>query len=174
MKELLLMRHAKAVASSPDFGDLGRPLNARGRRAAAAVARDLRRRGASPDLILCSPSRRTRETLDEILGVYEPAPPARLEPELYLAEAGRLIDRFRQIEADSGCALLIGHNEGLAEAAISLATVGEPTDLAAMRAKFPTGAVAWLRFPVDDWTQLGRTRGELVAFIRPRDVGTLA
>jgi phosphohistidine phosphatase len=171
MKELLLMRHAKAVPGSTDEGDQGRPLNGRGRRAAAAVARELCRRGARPELILCSPARRTRETLDQLLAVYEPPPPVRLEPALYLADAARLIERFRRLDGDVGCVLLIGHNEGLAVAAISLATVGEPEALESMRAKFPTGAVAWLRFAIDDWMQVGRTRGELAAFIRPRDIG---
>jgi phosphohistidine phosphatase len=170
MKELLLMRHAKAVPTALEYGDLGRPLNGRGRRAAAAVAGELYRRGARPALILCSPSRRTRETLGHLLDAYTPPPPTRLEPELYLADANRLVERFRQIDPGIDSALLIGHNEGLAEAAIALATVGEPDALSSMRAKFPTGAVAWLRFPVDAWTQLGRTRGELVAFIRPRDL----
>jgi phosphohistidine phosphatase len=165
------MRHAKAVTTAPGSGDAGRPLNARGRRAAAAVAAELRRRGAQPDLILCSPSRRTRETLDYVLDACASPRTAALEPDLYLAEASRLIERFRRLEPGIGCALLIGHNEGLAEAAITLATVGEPAALASMRGKFPTGAVAWLRFPVDDWAELGRTRGELVAFIRPRDIG---
>jgi len=174
MKELLLMRHAKAVQGGLEYGDLGRPLNGRGRRAAAAVARDLYKRGARPELILCSPARRTRETLDCVLEVYAPPPPTRLEPDLYLADANRLIERFRNLEAEVGCTLLIGHNEGLAEAAIALATVGEPAALAAMRGKFPTGAVAWLRFPAEDWTQLGRTRGELVAFIRPRELSSPA
>jgi phosphohistidine phosphatase len=174
MKELVLMRHAKAVPHAIEQGDLGRPLSGRGRRAATAVALELRRRGLRPDLILCSSARRTRETLDHVLDVYQPAPPTQLEAELYLADAEHLVDRFRRFDADIGSALLIGHNEGLAEAAILLATVGEPAALAAMRAKFPTGAVAWLRLPVDDWTQLGRSRGELAAFIRPRDLGTAA
>ncbi len=164
------MRHAKAVPAGPGQGDLGRALNGRGRRAAREVARELHRRGARPDLILCSPSRRTRETLDGVLAVYEPAPHTLIEPELYLAEATRLVDRFRRLSPDIRQALLIGHNEGLAEAAIALAMAGDPAALASLQAKFPTGAVAWLRFPMEDWTRTGRTRGELLAFVRPRDL----
>ncbi len=174
MKELLLMRHAKAVAHTVDSGDQGRPLNGRGRRAATAVARELHRRGIRPDLILCSTSRRTRETLDHVLDVYEPAPTTQLEPDLYLADAGYLIERCRQLDSEIGCALLIGHNEGLGEAAVALATAGDPVQLASMRVKFPTGAVAWLRFDADDWRQLGRSRCDLAAFIRPRDLGIAA
>ncbi|MCW5748660.1 MAG: histidine phosphatase family protein [Alphaproteobacteria bacterium] len=170
MKDLLLMRHAKAVASAPDRGDHERALNGRGRRAAAAVARELRRLDARPDMILCSPARRTRETLAEFLDVYAPPPPTSLEPELYLAEAGQLLARFRRIEPGVRCALLIGHNEGLAQIAIALAGTGAPAALASMRSKFPTGAVAWLRFAIDDWADISPAGGELVAFVRPRDL----
>jgi phosphohistidine phosphatase len=172
MKELLLMRHAKAVASAPGRDDATRPLNGRGQRAAAAVASELHRRGARPDLILCSPARRTRETLDHVLATFDPPPPAHVEPGLYLAEADALVERFRQIDAGVGCALLIGHNDGLAQAAIALAETGAPSTLASMRAKFPTGAVAWLHCPIDDWSRLGHGGCRLVAFIRPRDLGT--
>ena len=79
-------------------------------------------------------------------------------------------DRFRRLSPDIRQALLIGHNEGLAEAAIALATAGDPAALASLHAKFPTGAVAWLRFPMEDWTHTGRTPGELLAFVRPRDL----
>jgi phosphohistidine phosphatase len=170
VKELLLMRHAKAVPATMAHGDVGRPLNGRGRRAAAAVAHELQRLGARPDLILCSPSRRTRETLDLVLEAYAPPPTTLIEPDLYLAEAARLIARLRRLDPTVGCALLIGHNEGLAEAAIRLATEGAPDLLALMRAKFPTGATAWLRAPIDDWRQLGQTGATLVAFVRPRDL----
>jgi phosphohistidine phosphatase len=170
MKELLLMRHAKAVASGLEYGDLGRPLNGRGRRAAAAVAGELHRLGTRLDLVLCSPSRRTRETLGYVLEAHVPPPPTRIEAELYMADSNRLIDRFRRLEADIGSALLIGHNEGLAQAAIALATAGDSATLEQMRGKFPTGALAWLRLPLDDWTQVGRTAGDLHAFIRPRDL----
>ncbi|HJQ56054.1 MAG TPA: histidine phosphatase family protein [Vineibacter sp.] len=170
MKELLLMRHAKAVAAAMALGDLGRPLNGRGRRATATVARELHRLGARPELILCSPSRRTRETLDVLLETFTPPPPTSIEPDLYLAEAARLLKRLRRIEPTIDSALLIGHNEGLAEAAIGLTGDGEPPAIASMRSKFPTGAVAWLRLPIDDWAQLGPAGGKLVAFLRPRDL----
>jgi phosphohistidine phosphatase len=174
MKDLLLMRHAKAVGTSINYGDLGRPLNSRGRRAAAAVARDLQRRGARPSVILCSPSRRTRETLDLVLEALTPTPPILIEPELYLAGAEQLITRLRQLAPEVGSVLLIGHNEGLADAAVALATSGDAAALASMRAKFPTGAVAWLRAPIDAWSQLGQAGAALVAFVRPRDLADAA
>ncbi len=168
-RDLFLVRHAKAGLSGGAQGDFGRPLNGRGRRAAVAVAAELARRGADPELILCSPAIRTRETLDRLLGQTAP-PPVMLEPALYLAEASALLARLRALPSTVQRAMLVGHNDGLAELAVTLATLGAPATLRSLRAKYPAGAVAWLRLPLDDWSQLGRTRGELMAFIRPRDL----
>ena len=60
-RTLVLLRHAKAVPheSMPDFE---RPLTDRGRADAAAAGRWLVAQGIEADLVLCSPSQRTRET----------------------------------------------------------------------------------------------------------------
>ena len=60
LKKLTLLRHAKAVPALPGIDDHARPLNGRGRRAAAQVG--IETAGARPDLVLCSSATRTRET----------------------------------------------------------------------------------------------------------------
>ncbi|QQS12867.1 MAG: histidine phosphatase family protein [Rhodospirillales bacterium] len=172
MRDLLLMRHAKAGLGATAGGDRERPLNPRGRRAATAVGRELARLGARPDTILCSPARRTRETLDLVTPALKTAAPPAFEPALYLAEADELLARLRGLGDDTACALLVGHNDGIGALAARLATIGDERAIASLRGKFPTGAVAWLRLPLDDWGALGRTRGELFAFVRPRDLET--
>jgi phosphohistidine phosphatase len=39
-----------------------------------------------------------------------------------------------------------------------------------MREKYPTGALATIDVPADRWSALGRGGGELVAYVRPRDL----
>ena len=63
MLRLMLLRHAKSSWDEPGIPDRDRPLSARGRRAAALMAMEIVSRGLLPDRILCSPARRTRETL---------------------------------------------------------------------------------------------------------------
>jgi len=60
-RTLVLLRHSKAVPpeSMPDFE---RPLADRGRADARAAGRYLVAEGIEADLVLCSPSQRTRET----------------------------------------------------------------------------------------------------------------
>ena len=60
-RTLVLLRHSKSVPpeSMPDFE---RPLSDRGRADAQAAGRYLVAQGIEADLVLCSPSKRTRET----------------------------------------------------------------------------------------------------------------
>ena len=94
MRQLLLLRHAKSSWDEPHLSDHARPLNMRGNQAAAAMAREMRRLGLLPDLVLVSSARRTLQTL----AALEPwAEPPRIEPmdALYLAPASDLLDALR-------------------------------------------------------------------------------
>ena len=66
MKSLHLLRHAKSSWKEPGLGDIERPLNRRGLGACTAMAAYMVRRAIVPDLVLCSPARRARETLDRL------------------------------------------------------------------------------------------------------------
>src|SRR5437868_2506052 len=61
-KHLFVLRHAKSSWDDPGLDDHERPLAPRGRRAAEAMAAHMSAHGVEPELV-CSSSRRTRETL---------------------------------------------------------------------------------------------------------------
>ena len=64
MKTVTLFRHAKSgEKDNPAMKDFERPLAHRGLKAAPKMGRAMRERKLRPDLILCSPSVRTRQTL---------------------------------------------------------------------------------------------------------------
>jgi phosphohistidine phosphatase len=146
---LYLLRHAKSSWDEPRLVDHDRPLAPRGRRAAKAMGRYLRRHEIEPDVILCSSATRARQTLER-LGL----PDARIEPGLYGADAATL----RGFIPETGSAMLIGHNPGVQDLALSLARSGPR--LAELAAKFPTGALATIELDT----------GELIDFVRPRDL----
>jgi len=62
LRRLILIRHGAAAAQTATGEDRERALTPEGRRAIAKLAPRLATIGA-PDAILCSPARRTRETL---------------------------------------------------------------------------------------------------------------
>ena len=69
MRELILLRHAHAEPASTGQADLDRPLSAVGLAEAEAAGKWLKDNNLQPDCVLCSPARRTRETLEAVVGV---------------------------------------------------------------------------------------------------------
>ncbi|MEI6201817.1 MAG: histidine phosphatase family protein [Enhydrobacter sp.] len=171
MKTILLMRHAKSALGVLGQADRDRPLNRRGEQAAKRMAEHLLAQALLPDLILCSTATRTRQTLAALVERLKPrAPPIALEPGLYLASEDMLLNRLRDLPSAVGTVLLIGHNDGIWQAADALAGHGKASLLAALRAKFPTGALATLHIEIEEWTELMTGAATLVAFACPRDL----
>jgi phosphohistidine phosphatase len=169
VKTLWLLRHAKASAGD-GLADRDRPLSARGRDAAARIGRHLAEREVCPDLVLCSPSLRTRETIELVAGGLGAELPIDYEDDLYLASERDLRQRVEQIPEDVTSVLLVGHNPGIAELALQLAARGQPDALAELRRKFPTGALAELRIHSQRWSHFARGGCELVAFVTPKQL----
>ena len=167
MRRLYLLRHAKSSWKEAGLPDRERPLAPRGRRAAKAMARHLAEAGIEPQLVLCSPARRTLETLEWIRPSLHDAE-VDVDSELYGADAATLLERLRRVPDALGSVLLIGHNPALQDLALELA---RPS--AAWRevgAKYPTGALIELELPVDSWAAVRAGGGEMVGFVRPRDL----
>jgi phosphohistidine phosphatase len=169
MKSLILLRHAKSGWDDPVARDFDRPLNPRGRRAARAVGREMKAQGLAFDLILASPARRVVETLEEVAAEYG-AIEAEYDERLYLASAATLLDLVRHAPEHLGKLLLVGHNPGLEELALRLTRRGGGTLRGEVETKYPTGTVAEIELPAERWAEVKEGTGEVVKFIRPRDL----
>jgi len=172
MARLLLLRHAKSDWGAGIKGDAERPLSPRGRDAADRMGKWLAGAGLEPDLVLCSPSRRTRETLARLGRVAGIPEAVRFLDALYedpAAPREDYIGIIRAEAAEAGLCLVIGHNPMTSNTAVALAGKGASDALARMRTKFPTGALAILDFP----GSLGEAEpgsGALADFVCPRDL----
>ncbi len=102
-RQLLVVRHAKSSWDDTSLADHDRPLAPRGTRALARLRDHLDRSEHQPEIVLCSSSRRTIETLDGIRAAIPEHAQVVLAEELYVATA------------DSLLALLHGVDEGAAE-----------------------------------------------------------
>ena len=67
MRELILLRHAHAEPPAPGQEDFDRPLSLQGQAEAEAAGRWLKEHGYTPDRVVCSTARRTRETTEQAL-----------------------------------------------------------------------------------------------------------
>ena len=169
MHTVYLLRHAKSSWSDPTLPDQDRPLARRGRRDAKRVAEHVVRLGIKPELVLCSASERTRETLELVRPAFGATSQVRLEAGLYAASADTLLERLRAVPEQVASVMLIGHNPGLHELAVALASTG--TELERLKAKFPTGALATLTLPKAPWGRLSPADAVLAAYVVPKQHG---
>ena len=165
-RRLLLIRHAKSSWNDASLSDRERPLAGRGRKAAARMGTHLRNEGLRPAVVLCSPSRRTRETL-ELLEF--PGAEVAYPDELYGASAGNLLASVREVRDDAEVVAVVGHNPGVQDLSIELAKDDAAADAVRLRQKFPTCAVAI--FDVDSgWRDIATGHVRLASFVVPKDL----
>ena len=165
---LYLLRHAKSSWADDSLPDRDRPLTRRGRRAAQRLAQHFHEHGIAPELVLCSPALRTRQTLELIEPGLHGRTQVLVEDELYGAGAEQLLLRLRRLPGGVDSALLIGHNPGVQDLAVLLVHGG--TEREQLRTHFPTAALATLAI-TEGWARLGRSGARLVDFRVPRGRG---
>lgn len=170
MKTLYLLRHAKSSWSDPTLADFDRPLKGRGRRAAKAMGAYLAECKICPDLILCSGSERTRQTLDLVLKAMGKKVPHEFDDTLYHGAPSGLLRVVHAQDDGLGSLMLVGHNPGMEQLAWMLSGEADERSLDTMRVKFPTGALAVLTSDVERWSDLKRGGARLESFVRPVDL----
>ena len=171
MKTLTLLRHAKSGWDDPALRDFDRPLNAKGRRAAALVGRNLRALDLAFDHVAASPAVRVAGTLEEVERGYGTTLAPAWDRRLYLASVASLLDVIGEFDAGAASALVVGHNPGLEELVLALVPEGQGGALRdAVEVKFPTASVATITFDSDDWAGAKPGAGRLIHFVRPRDL----
>ena len=163
-RTLVLLRHAKSAY--PDgVADHDRPLAPRGQREAALAGDWLSANLPAIDAVLCSTATRTRETLARTAIDA----PVRYVDRLYGASPGTVISEINGVGDDVAVLLVVGHEPTMTELALGLTRSDNANTEAAERisSKFPTSAVAVLRFSCD-WKGVELGSAELDALHVPR------
>jgi phosphohistidine phosphatase len=170
------MRHAKSSWDDPKLSDHARPLNPRGRQAAATMRRAMAELGLAPDLVLVSSARRTLQTL-EALEPWDDTPLIEVMDSLYLASATQMLQVLNGVAETVRSVLLLGHNPGMHELAVMLTGAhgapGGKSAISRLVEGYPTAALA--EFDIaGPWHLLGPGGGRLTRFLCPKDLPQLA
>jgi phosphohistidine phosphatase len=157
-RTLVLLRHAKSAHPEGVTNEL-RPLTPRGHADAAAAGTWLAARQLIPDVVLCSPSRRTRETWHGValaLGGEATGITVVYDPAVYESGHGRgLLELITSTAPEVTTLLLIGHNPTIS----MLSAILDPAvDDEGLR----TCGIAVHRVP-DSWRALGPNGAPLTA-----------
>lgn len=164
-KRLILTRHAKSSWDDPTTPDHDRPLNDRGKAAAADLGEWLASRGYVPGEVLCSDALRTRKTWSGIAPALPGTPILTLKPALYHAGSDVMMAVLRHATADT--VMMIGHNPGISEFAQRI-VASPPLDSEFHR--YPTGATLVASFEIDDWKDLDYGLGAVRDFTIPSEI----
>ncbi|MEX2516358.1 MAG: histidine phosphatase family protein [Gammaproteobacteria bacterium] len=171
-KILLLARHAKSAWGDTAVHDYDRPLSARGLEDAPRMAAWIRSRNFVPDLLLCSPARRTRETATiyaDTLGL--PANTVIQEPVIYEASRTDLLKVLQRYIEQSQCCMLVGHNPGLDAVLEYLCPAALPlTDSGKLLTTAAVAALQLRALPANASAMLERSTACLLVLQRPREL----
>lgn len=173
MHQLIFLRHAKADPSGKTTADHERALTPSGRQAAAKIGRAMRKAGLAPEVVLVSTATRTQQTLQELedATVWDEWPNINSLPQLYMATPPQILGALRELPETARSAIVIGHNPGLHELALSLAgPLRVNADLKRIDEGYPTAALSEF-LVATPWRQLGPGTASLQRFILPKDLG---
>jgi phosphohistidine phosphatase len=165
MKSVILLRHAKSDWEADYESDHDRPLNKRGRKAAALMGRYLASLGQLPDLVLSSTALRARETVRRAAEAGDWDCPVELTPELYGASPGSVLELIRGRDDALESLLLTGHEPTWSVLAGIL--VGGAS------LRMPTAAMARIDFSVESWGDVEPDKGTLIWQVTPKLLGRI-
>ncbi len=161
MKTLLLLRHAKAAPHDPRMRDFDRPLNERGKGDALLIGKFMREQKLAPDIVLCSPAERTRQTATLVVQSARLAAPIRYDARIYEASMERLLETVSQTEETAQTLLLIGHNPSMEH--LLFALTGESHTMA-------TAALACIILDIEKWSKAREHTGRLAWFVKAKEL----
>ena len=165
MKRLILTRNAKSSWDDPLTPDHDRPLNERGKAAAADLGVWLASRGYVPGEVLCSDALRTRKTWSSLAPALPGTPVLNLKPALYNAGPDVMLAVLRHASED--CVMIIGHNPGIADFAARLVA---RAPVSPEFSRYPTGATLVCDFMVASWAEASFGSAVAVDFTVPSEI----
>ena len=156
MKEFYLIRHAKSDWNDPDLTDFERPLNQKGLKDAPFMAEKLAYLNFNPELIVCSPSKRTTTTSELI----SKKTATLYVSSIYEASLEDLIHLMNMLPSEHSSIAIIGHNPSIIN--LSNYLTGDIID------HMPSCSIIKIELAIDEWNEVTQGIGTKKYFIHPK------
>ena len=159
MKEIFFLRHAKSSWDDFALKDFDRPLSTRGIQDAELMGNFFRSKKIKLDLVLSSPSKRTKETIEHFFSKDKP----KLEfiDNIYHASMEDILDELYQISEEMNAVMIVGHNPSMHDITEFLTQK--------FLNKYPTCALAQISTE-NKWTELTQGCSILENFMKPSEL----
>lgn len=160
MKSLHLVRHAKSSWDDLSVSDFDRPLNERGRKSAAFMAKRWLESDKPLNLIVSSPAKRALDTARIVAhGLEHLEVTLTTDANIYEAHVNDLLEVVNSISDDVHHVMLIGHNPSMSQLVEFLS--GEAVEL-------PTCAMVEIILDIDSWKEVSRGLGSFKSLDYPK------
>ncbi len=152
---LYLFRHAKSAHDDPKLPDFDRPLAGKGRKEAKEMGNYFREKNIRPDLVIASPSKRTRETWAIVCSItgYDTAT-VRWDSTLYRCSFEAVLDAIKSVPGERQSVLVLGHNP-------SITTVSNLLQPEKEFAEVLTCGLVAIDFSINSWSEISNKKGKL-------------
>ena len=162
MKQLLLVRHAKAEKAILNIKDFDRSLNKKGYRDAFSVGRIIKEKNLSIDSIISSKANRAAQTADCILNKLAlPRSFITYKKDLYHISLQDIVQSVKKLENLYNCIAIVGHNPTLTFL-VEYLTYRENIYLR-------TSEVVLISFRIDEWKEIRQHTGTIEWIEHPQN-----
>jgi phosphohistidine phosphatase len=162
LKQLILVRHAKAMKRKEGLPDFVRSLIKKGVKQAKKISKKLRKHKSTPEIFLSSPANRALETAQRFAREYGyPRKKIVLKDELYnpLSEQEFLL-LVKELHDNLHSAIIFGHDPSVSNFVKFLAKNFQDD--------MPTCSVAIIEFKKDSWKDIAKGQGEIIYYEYPK------
>ena len=160
MKRLYIIRHAKS-SWEHQVSDLKRPLKKRGYNDAELIAKHTNKLFISPDIILCSPSKRTIQTASAFIKNWElTSITINYINDLYDFSGGNLIKTIKECNNRLNSVMIFAHNFAVTEFVNTFGTTAINS--------VPTCGFVVIDFDINSWKNL--TKGDTIYKVFPKEL----
>lgn len=153
MKTLYIMRHAQKDESNPEQYDYDVELTQKGLEDSQTIAQILKDDNVKPDLIVSSPSIRTRQTAEIVSKVLKYRKNIMYNEVIYQAFVNELIESITYTFDTVDSLLIIGHNPALTALALTLTEFREEIQM---------GCVVKIEFDCISWTAVDKNNAKFI------------
>ena len=158
MKKLYIVRHTQKEEIDGNTDDYDRELSSKGIEDANLIAQTLADKNDKIDLIVASPSSRTRSTAEIISKKINYRKAVMYNEVLYMAFVNELLETITYTYDTVNTMVLIGHNPSLTALAITLVGFKE---------KFEMGGIMEIQFDCDSWIDISKENAKLISYELP-------
>jgi phosphohistidine phosphatase len=162
MKHLFLIRHAKSSWESAAITDFDRPLNERGIRDAAEMAKRLSGKIDTVDAFISSPAQRAKSTTEKFIAVFGAGKSQLIfDQGLYLSPESFFYELISNLDNRFATVAIVSHNPGITDFVNTLTTVVKTDNM-------PTCGIFGVKAAIDNWKNFKTVKKEFLFYDYPK------